>query len=1131
MLRFNPFTSHTVKAMLLLTGMGLASCTDTIEPEPGIEPTGDSDVFGFEWVLSPAGGSRSAEATTMPEDDDRIRQAIAMEGDADEPRFLYLSVTDRNEPERLAAERAIKASAGRSSRGTEVTSDNYHIYYRSVGVTGICFNNDWEENDDHVYYLNNERVTRGFADETSADKYLWRPQLNYYWSGISTQRIRFFTYAPYSAETVVFNTDKVREGEAAEFEFSTETDVLKQVDLSGDAITCPGNMYRTVPLQMHHLLSQIQFSIGDPMLAGTIHKITIKGVKGKGTFRFNGNTNVLSDRNDNPASVRSYSPGEWTDQHDPMEFVLEDEIPLPGDMRDPSEKGDLEHFDDGCTLGPWYSDSNFDENGNPKPITSGKWNFFFIPQKLTDDVVVEIEMTLEGTSVPLVYRAKLNSSTGTVNGQGAMTEWKQGHKYNYMISTDVLVQYYLYFNGTDYAKYFRNRDEVAQGQTPLPWDSLYFKPSYPAAQVDGFVESFAIFTQGHSEDGSVIQQRENLPWHPVYVERLADGTFRELDTKPDWVTFTEGADMKGHLFVERQPGFHNNSRHIKMRNATPVGTKEAPYDLAMASGVMTTANTYIINAPGWYSFPLVYGNAITDGVANPASWSVDAAPQPTSLPAAGYDMSLMMPTLQDHRGLPITGPYIPAQYRGGIKVLWQNGYNLVDPDSLSIENDRVRFYVSPLTIGQGNCVISLTDPDGTSAWAWHLWFTDYNPYMPDAVTAATNDKGEFFDFMNVNLGWHYPEPDVDDDLDREVYVSARQHRHTSEDKGNLNQPVNDNKSQFYTKTLTAYKDKDENGADIVVRPFLRIRQEGYEATRSGVAPFWQWGRPMPSAIMPHTRFDQNIPHSQFNKAYARRIFNIQSRTVEIKTQNNRRITHYPEPTAVAKKVDPMQEFNEGLQHPEYLYFWTLYDFKDYEDSTGPWNSAAIGLCWWGNKESDPTKGAPSKSDRAGEGGNVMYWNLWSMTNDGRASSMASEGDNVVKTIYDPSPAGFTVPPHRAYKGFSSKDMYDCDPYDSHPEDGFGYHFRVAGGVLFFPAMGWLVENYPWTELSYGLTEWPYRNFGGELMMHSASAMPYTGGGKGSVCGSYHIQYSEGIVVNYTSSAIWGQPIRCIREKR
>ena len=399
-------------------------------------------------------------------------------------------------------------------------------------MTGICFNNDWEENDDHVYYLNNERVTRGFADETSADKYLWRPQLNYYWSGISTQRIRFFTYAPYSAETVVFNTDKVREGEAAEFEFSTETDVLKQVDLSGDAITCPGNMYRTVPLQMHHLLSQIQFSIGDPMLAGTIHKITIKGVKGKGTFRFNGNTNVLSDRNDNPASVRSYSPGEWTDQHDPMEFVLEDEIPLPGDMRDPSEKGDLEHFDDGCTLGPWYSDSNFDENGNPKPITSGKWNFFFIPQKLTDDVVVEIEMTLEGTSVPLVYRAKLNSSTGTVNGQGAMTEWKQGHKYNYMISTDVLVQYYLYFNGTDYAKYFRNRDEVAQGQTPLPWDSLYFKPSYPAAQVDGFVESFAIFTQGHSEDGSLIQQRENLPWHPLYVERLADGTFRELDTKP-----------------------------------------------------------------------------------------------------------------------------------------------------------------------------------------------------------------------------------------------------------------------------------------------------------------------------------------------------------------------------------------------------------------------------------------------------------------------------------------------------------------------------------------------------------------------------------------------------------------------
>lgn len=1114
--------------MLLLWGIGLTSCNDSIEPPSPDTPTSASETLGFVWRAR-ADGENSRAAST-PENEDRIIESIKLDG-GDEPRYLYVSVTDRNEPARLAAERSRMLSAQTAaSRGTEVTQTNYKRLYAQVGLSGICFNQKWDDNNDHVYLMNNVRINIGLGGTDIYDPWVWTPDEDYYWSGIASEKIRFFAYAPYTSRDVVFNTEKVRDGEPAEFDFTTEKDVLKQVDLGGDVITCPGNFYRTVPLQMHHLLSQISFSIGDPMLAGTIHKITISGVKGVGTFCYNGTTNELADREDSPKPVSSYEPGKWTNQREPMEFVLEDEIPLPGDTRDPSEGGDLNHFDDGCTLGPWYS------TGDGKPITTGQWNFFFIPQTLTDDIYVEIEMTLEGTDVPLVYRAKLNDSKAVADGSAGVREWKMGHKYNYQISNDILVQYYLYFNGTDYAKQFRNRDHDPLTGDPLPWDTLYFKPSYTAAQVDGFVESFAIFTQGNAADGTLVQRREELDWHPIYVEKLADGTYQEMEQKPDWLTFEVGT--KGHLYVERQPSFGPaNPHNEKLRQATPKGTKEAPYDLSMASGTKTTANTYVINAPGWYSFPLVYGNAITDGVANPRSWRVDAAPMPASVPSEGYDESQMMTTLQDHLGQPITSPDIPQSYCADVKILWQNGYELVDTDSLTIEGRTVKFYVSPLTIGQGNSVIALTDINGRTSWAWHIWVTDFDPYTEESMVAAVNAKGETFDFMTVNLGWHYPEPGVNDNVDREVYVSARQHRHTTSNKGESNKPVNDNKSDFYTKTLTAYQETDENGMMTEVRPFLRIRQEGYEATKSGVAPFWQWGRPMPSAIMPHTRANQPLPHTDTNKALARRIFNIASRTITFQTQGNRTITHYPEPTAVAKRVEPTQKFHEALQHPEYFYFWPLRYFDGMDNppengsATGPYNSAAVGLCWWGNMETEPMLGAPSKSDRAGEDGNVMYWNLWSMTNDGRSSSMASEGDNVIKTIYDPSPAGFTVPPYRAYTGFGSTDSYAYPPYGTHPEDGYGYHFNVAGGVLFFPAMGWLVENYPWTVLSYGLTEWPYRNFCGELMMHSASAMPYTGGHKGSVCASYHIQYATGIVMNYTSSAIWGQPVRCIKEKR
>ncbi len=60
-----------------------------------------------------------------------------------------------------------------------------------------------------------------------------------------------------------------------------------------------------------------------------------------------------------------------------------------------------------------------------------------------------------------------------------------------------------------------------------------------------------------------------------------------------------------------------------LQAATPVvGT----YDLSTKGGTtaMNTANCYIINAPGRYSLPLVYGNAIKNGATNSSAYISNA---------------------------------------------------------------------------------------------------------------------------------------------------------------------------------------------------------------------------------------------------------------------------------------------------------------------------------------------------------------------------------------------------------------------------------------------------------------------------------------------------------------------------
>ena len=54
-----------------------------------------------------------------------------------------------------------------------------------------------------------------------------------------------------------------------------------------------------------------------------------------------------------------------------------------------------------------------------------------------------------------------------------------------------------------------------------------------------------------------------------------------------------------------------------LKNRACLGSADDPHDLSYDyNGLMNTANCYVVTHPGYYKFPLVYGNAIKNGATN-----------------------------------------------------------------------------------------------------------------------------------------------------------------------------------------------------------------------------------------------------------------------------------------------------------------------------------------------------------------------------------------------------------------------------------------------------------------------------------------------------------------------------------
>ena len=188
-------------------------------------------------------------------------------------------------------------------------------------------------------------------------------------------------------------------------------------------------------------------------------------------------------------------------------------------------------------------------------------------------------------------------------------------------------------------------------------------------------------------------------------------------------------------------------RNNQLKNAPAKGTAAAPYDLSLHdikgnTTARNTANSYIISAPGYYTLPLVYGNAIKNGVENTNAY----ISQSTST------SDQLMRNFHDAFAQAINNPWIVARYRPvGVYVVWADETNLVSNPAVSADGYSLTFQVTQAQMRQGNVVLAVTDAWNNTLWSYHLWFAPDD--VLDKIPVAGGDYTRYF--TKETLGWKY----------------------------------------------------------------------------------------------------------------------------------------------------------------------------------------------------------------------------------------------------------------------------------------------------------------------------------------------------------------------------------------
>ena len=344
--------------------------------------------------------------------------------------------------------------------------------------------------------------------------------------------------------------------------------------------------------------------------------------------------------------------------------------------------------------------------------TGDNYTFYMIPQQLTGLVTAYVHCT-DGTTITVPLKG----------------EWKAGTTRTYKLS-----------------------------QTNSSWTYTITATNPSAAAYDATTTDNYGITSYRTDPATHVQQP--VAWKIVGYDADGDGTFTMAE-KPAWLTSlskTEGdggtAADQGTATLTKDVTDLLAKRNKELREATALGSSSAPYDLSTKGGSVanrSTANCYVISAPGHYRIPLVYGNAIENGATNANSY-ISSAPV-TML----YGKDVILHNFKDHTGANITDPWIEKTNGGanasvdGTEIVWADAANLVHSPSIAHVGGEgfLDFEVKASDIQSGNAVVAVKR-NGTTVWSWHLWFAPKDAL--DKIKVTNHQNVDYY-FTKEALGW------------------------------------------------------------------------------------------------------------------------------------------------------------------------------------------------------------------------------------------------------------------------------------------------------------------------------------------------------------------------------------------
>ncbi|PDP83529.1 hypothetical protein [Prevotella intermedia] len=358
---------------------------------------------------------------------------------------------------------------------------------------------------------------------------------------------------------------------------------------------------------------------------------------------------------------------------------------------------------------------NVATNTNPNVTIMGNdgdnFTFYMIPQMLT------------GKGIHARIECKDHNNSDVVIDVVLKGEWKAGTTRTYKLS-----------------------------QTNSTWNYVLTAtdPSRAAKYDETASQPYGITSYRQAPDGT----RQAVPWKVIGYDADNDGTFTMAE-KPAWLTALSSESGSGGTSAEA--GTATLTKDVKdllkerndgLKNATALGSSSAPYDLSTKGGSesRSTANSYLISAPGHYRIPLVYGNAIKNGATNSNAYETTATG------------TYVLQHFKDHNNQNITDPWIEKSNAAnagidGAKIVWADEQDLVHLSASPIKQDGgnayLDFEVKQADIKSGNAVVAVTK-NGTVLWSWHLWFAPKDAL--DKIT-VTNHQNKNYDFTKEALGW------------------------------------------------------------------------------------------------------------------------------------------------------------------------------------------------------------------------------------------------------------------------------------------------------------------------------------------------------------------------------------------